>query len=276
MKKTHTYYSIQNKRYKFYYRGKSFPGENKTLINQEDNLIQKTNFNSLGYKVINLKTKLPYNQIVNEIKNYIKQLIEKEKKYKIKNFNLNQYHNYVDSKIHIKIINKLIRGIKFSKKIPRDKFEKVVSDVLKIDVKTKNKKCPKVIPNIFHIRIVRPNIKNDFNPPHRDVYLDYLKSAVNIYLPICGSNKKSSLTIFPKSHMINEKNIIKTSKNSFFNNQKFTVPTIIKSYPSIKMIRPNPKSNQMLIFSPYLIHGGGLNENTNLTRVSLECRFWRY
>ena len=51
MKKTHTYYSIQNKRYKFYYRGKSFPGENKTLINQEDNLIQKTNFNSLGYKV---------------------------------------------------------------------------------------------------------------------------------------------------------------------------------------------------------------------------------
>ena len=55
MKNTHTYYSIQNKKYKFYYRGKAFSGENRTLINQEDNLIQKTNFNNLGYKIINLK-----------------------------------------------------------------------------------------------------------------------------------------------------------------------------------------------------------------------------
>ena len=28
-----------------------------------------------------------------------------------------------------------------------------------------------------------------------------------------------------------------------------------------------------MIFSPYLIHGGGSNDSTNITRISLELRF---
>ncbi len=31
----------------------------------------------------------------------------------------------------------------------------------------------------------------------------------------------------------------------------------------------------MLLFSPYLIHGGAANREPDRTRVSLEMRFWR-
>ena len=39
--------------------------------------------------------------------------------------------------------------------------------------------------------------------------------------------------------------------------------------------RPNPGLNEVLVFSPYLIHGGAFNQQTDATRVSLEMRFWR-
>jgi ectoine hydroxylase-related dioxygenase (phytanoyl-CoA dioxygenase family) len=29
-----------------------------------------------------------------------------------------------------------------------------------------------------------------------------------------------------------------------------------------------------MIFSPYLVHGAGINEEEDLTRISLEMRFW--
>ena len=39
------------------------------------------------------------------------------------------------------------------------------------------------------------------------------------------------------------------------------------------MIRPNPSINELLLFSPYLIHGCSDNDNDNITRMSLEIRF---
>ena len=36
-----------------------------------------------------------------------------------------------------------------------------------------------------------------------------------------------------------------------------------------------PRPNEVLVFSPYLIHGGAFNQQTDRTRVSLEMRFWR-
>jgi ectoine hydroxylase-related dioxygenase (phytanoyl-CoA dioxygenase family) len=40
------------------------------------------------------------------------------------------------------------------------------------------------------------------------------------------------------------------------------------------LIRPNPKENEVMLFSPYLVHGGGYNFNADVTRISLEMRFW--
>lgn len=39
------------------------------------------------------------------------------------------------------------------------------------------------------------------------------------------------------------------------------------------MIRPNPNTNEVMIFSPYLIHGCSDNSNDDSTRMSLEIRF---
>jgi len=39
------------------------------------------------------------------------------------------------------------------------------------------------------------------------------------------------------------------------------------------MIRPNPSINEILVFSPYLIHGCSDNHNEHMTRMSLEIRF---
>ena len=64
----------------------------------------------------------------------------------------------------------------------------------------------------FFIRIARPQSENTFfdnNPPHKDIYLDRLRNAVNIYFPIIGSNEKSSLGIIPYSHMWKENEIKK-------------------------------------------------------------------
>jgi ectoine hydroxylase-related dioxygenase (phytanoyl-CoA dioxygenase family) len=41
------------------------------------------------------------------------------------------------------------------------------------------------------------------------------------------------------------------------------------------MIRPNPTEKQVLVFTPYMVHGGGYNSNKDETRVSLEMRFWK-
>ena len=41
------------------------------------------------------------------------------------------------------------------------------------------------------------------------------------------------------------------------------------------MTRPDPNPDEVLVFSPYLIHGGAVNLNEDMTRVSLEMRLWR-
>ena len=63
--------------------------------------------------------------------------------------------------------------------------------------------------------------------------------------------------------------------NSYFNHLKFSVPIVIKTSPYLNLVRPNPGKNEMLIFSSYMIHGGGINDNQDTTRVSIELRFWR-
>ena len=40
-------------------------------------------------------------------------------------------------------------------------------------------------------------------------------------------------------------------------------------------IRLKGKENEVMLFSPYLVHGGGYNFNADVTRISLEIRFWK-
>ena len=59
------------------------------------------------------------------------------------------------------------------------------------------------------------------------------------------------------------------------NNRKYVVPAVVHRDKGLNMVTPNPDLNQIMFFTPHLIHGGGVNTNKNLTRVSLEMRFFK-
>ena len=280
MKQSKTSYKIGNKSYSFKYSGKTFFGNNEVLLDRQDNLLEKTPFNKKGYGIVKLNKNISYKNIKTLVENIIKKKIKKYTKKNLRNFKLEKYHRYIDLENHYKVIKTISEGVEFQKEFSRKKIEKLLSKILSINVTTLNKNFKNknhkyyLDPKRFFLRIVRPN-KNDFNPPHRDAYFDNHANGVNIYIPVAGSNAKSSLPVFPKSHRISEKNVLRTSLNSKFNNLKFSVPLIVKTKPKINLTRPNPRKGQMMIFSSNLIHGGGINDNEDLTRFSIELRFWR-
>ena len=99
---------------------------------------------------------------------------------------------------------------------------------------------------------------------------------MNVWLPLAGCNKNTSLPLVPGSHLISENQIFRTSNNgAFINKNVYRVPCILKtSLGNLRMVRPNPKDREALIFTPFLIHGAAFN-NSSETRVAFELRFPR-
>ena len=115
--------------------------------------------------------------------------------------------------------------------------------------------------------------KYDNNPPHRDIYISRLRDALNLYFPVCGSTKKSSLGIIPQSHRWMESDISKIN-SPIINGYKYNVDFIANKEKIIRHMSNN--DDEFLLFSPYIIHGGAPNFNDKShTRISLEIRFWR-
>ena len=56
---------------------------------------------------------------------------------------------------------------------------------------------------------------------------------------------------------------------------RYTVPAVTGVRRGWRMVRPQVRPNELMVFTPYAIHGGGVNRNCDRTRVSLEIRFWR-
>lgn len=125
----------------------------------------------------------------------------------------------------------------------------------------------------FHLRIIRPG-QADHNPLHRDVWLPDYHNCLNIYVPVAGSTAQSSLTLVPGSHHWPENRTLRTAGGAVSNGVAFTVPGVLGSAAPLHLIRPNPGVGEVLLFSPYLLHGGAVNLNEDETRISLEMRFW--
>lgn len=237
-------------------------GDDEIIIQNEINLLDKTDFNDSGYSIF--KTNYDTDFLKKMIKNEIYLLTNKD-------INIEEYHNLITEEEHHKVLNNMPYKKNTSSELKQFciHLENIVSNIIKEDVKIFN--------NDVWVRICRPNNVSitDFNPYHRDTYLDFYKNVVNIYLPISGSNEKSSLTMHPGSHLWNENYTMTTKNGAYFNtkNKKYSVDAIVASKIPIDMKRPNPKENEFLLFSPYLIHGGAFNENENSTRFSLEIRF---
>lgn len=241
----------------------SFWGKDEVMIKNDINLLEKTDFNLKGYEIVSLS---PDSET---LKNFITKNISNIIGIPSQTIQIDKYHLYVNEEQHKQVLNSMPykKNDSHELRVFSEYIEKILSDLLKEKVKIFN--------DDIWVRICRPNTysKEDFNPCHRDVYLDFYRNTVNIYLPLVGSNEKSSLLVQEGSHLWNENITAITNGGAFFNNKKYSVDAITQSKIELNMVRPNPSLNQVLVFSPYLIHGCSDNNNDHVTRMSLEIRF---
>ena len=254
--------------------GNTVKGEDEVLLLKDENLIEKTTWNDQGFSIEKFVSEEDFILIKEGFKKLVSQKITESGGKIDANFTLEKYHLYVDNELHLKIAKLIQSGWNVSQfPIEIEQINKRISAIIGIDVSTKAKH---VDLNNFFLRIVRPQNFQDNNPPHRDVWLDRLRDAVNIYVPICGSNSQSSLGLIPGSHLLKESDIERTVEGAILNGTSYTVPCVISvKGEQPRLLRPDPKENQVMLFSPYLVHGGGYNFNKNITRMSLEVRFWK-
>lgn len=130
--------------------------------------------------------------------------------------------------------------------------------------------------NVCDIRIFRPynSSQMDNNPLHRDTWLPVLNNCLNVYIPLFGNNSLSSLSVIPGSHIWDRNCIYRTVENAKIQDIQYGLPAIAAIERDFSVIRPELGENQILIFSSNIIHGGALNLNNDLTRASIEIRFW--
>ena len=137
------------------------------------------------------------------------------------NLELDCYHAIVPSwELHVRALEK-------TKLLPTSEFpvdimliEQRISEICQVDLQVKN---PFDDQSVFHFRVIRP-ASNDNNPLHRDVWLEDYKDCINLYIPVAGSNEKSSLILIPGSHHWSESRIEKTIEGAEINGVKFNVP----------------------------------------------------
>jgi len=233
-----------------------------------------------GFTITQFLDKQKFLDFYDFIFQHITSHLKKIKTFNTSEFTLDRYHYYVDDNEHLMFLKSVAAGSFGMSGVPLSllpfsykEFDNLVSELC-----GKKFTCAKAFYYLFTnkhfwLRIVRPKSK-DNNPPHRDNHLKRNRKIVNIYAPIAGSNEHSSLPLIPGSHFWSDNELYITKGKAYVENVKFTNPAIVSSRRGLDMITPNPGLGELMVFTPYLIHGGGRNFNDDLTRISLEMRFW--
>lgn len=193
----HIKFKLNEKEQKLPVVGNVSYGDEVVLLEQDDNLIKSTDFNHNGFSINKFLDNESYLIFCDGIKDLMSELILKATGILVpKDFELEQYHHLINSdSLHAKIVAYLRDGFELQKlPIMLGRIEKRVSEICRVDVVAFNKNLKD---QNFYIRVVRPDGKNDNNPPHRDVWLDYYRNCVNIYLPICGVMRTLLFLWFP-------------------------------------------------------------------------------
>ncbi len=265
---------IENKQLEFQVDSATAYGEDLILLNNEDDLTENSSFKDTGYTIAPFLDHDVNNELKQDLKKILYEILTKIKKIEtsFEDFDLTKYHHYVNDDEHRAVIAPFQTWLDASKfSIDIALLEQRISEILGTEVTCL---APDRNMRSYAIRIIRPHSK-DYNPPHRDPWLDILKNAVNIYYPIVGSSVDSSLPLVPASHRWKESEIERTLTGAKVNGVPYTVPSVTGSTRNMHMVRPDPGIDEVLVFSPYLIHGGAYNFQNDVTRMSLEMRFWR-
>lgn len=269
------HYSINGREITYDIHGETHFGDNVILLNGADDLSKGAPWHLEGYCVKEFLDEDRMHFIRVGIQSEIKRRLEVATGRLIKDFSLERYHYFcAEPSVHFSVVNSL----KFC--LPIETFpidwrllDVRISEICGVSVTAKH--AEKIASSRFCLRIVRPNATMDNNPPHRDVWIDRLRDAINIYVPLAGNDENSSLSLIPRSHFWTEQEVERTKQGAVINGIAYTVPCAVSAKKGLHLIRPQVHPNQVLVFSPYLIHGGAVNLNPDTTRVSLEIRFWR-
>lgn len=265
-------YHVNGQTLEYSCEGDKIVGEPITLSEQGIDLTKEMAWHVAGYTISNLFSPHLNFQFENSTRHLLIKLW-KEAGLTIPDiFPLHHYHLAATTQeLHLKAVDK-------TKLLSVDQFpvnirllEERISDILNVSLKVHN---PFDNQKIFHFRVIRPKSR-DNNPLHRDVWLEDYKDCINLYIPVAGSDERSSLILARGSHLWPESRVERTKQGAVVNGQKFNVPGVTNIFDSYELVRPDPQPGEVLLFSPYLIHGGAVNFNEASTRISIEIRLWK-
>ena len=255
-----------------------FRGNDENLSRKYRDITLNCSWYNSGFTIHNLRESLDFEQLKSRLSETIKDVISNTNEdISLERFSLEKYHKYVNHKTHLNVIKKTRRLYSTDLKFDDRKVISVIEELINLPL---SYNLPGTDFKVWVIaRINTPN-SISFNPAHKDIYEsfdrdNYIPQMINVWIPICGVNQSTGLAMVPGSHLLNENKIERTKAGSFFEGNKYNV-NCIKSWnreSSMKLI--SPKEGSALIFSSHLIHGLGINNNNDETRVSLEFRLFK-
>jgi hypothetical protein len=247
--------------------------DGRVLLASDDDLTAGTTWAAEGYTVAEFLPAAEQAALREGLAQLVRRALADAGRLVPANFDVAHYHHVVgdDRDLHLAVVNrtKEYQQADFLP-LPAALLERRVGELCGRSVQALN---PWDNERFFHLRIIRPG-KADNNPLHRDVWIPDYHNCLNIYVPVAGSTAQSSLTLVPGSHHWPENRTLRTATGAVSNGVRFTVPGVLGSAEPLDIIRPNPAPGEVLLFSPYLLHGGAVNLNEDETRISLEMRFW--
>jgi hypothetical protein len=252
--------------------GETTYGADEVLLEGDDDLLARTPFAADGFTVAPFLPEGLYRTLVDGIDRLLFSAVHRVCPGPRPEVPLDGYHRAVTDAEHARLVRDT--GLHWAHEdlpVPMARVEERVSAILGSEVEAKN---PYFAQQRFQVRVVRPG-KTDNNPPHRDVWLDRLRNAVNVYVPLAGSSERTSLPLVPGSHHWRESDIERTLAGARVDGVPYTVPAVTGARRPLRLLRPRVRANEVMVFTPYAIHGGAVNRTADTTRVSLEIRFWR-
>ncbi len=263
-------FQIDNESYTYVLEGDFFWGKDEVLFQESDHLTRQCSWHEAGYTLVPLPNASVFPHLQKDIQTILQNICTDLDIYLPADFQLEDYHQYVSTAaLHQQVIARTRWLTRHDFSIDWSHFCSYISRILNHPVHLDN---PLLEKEIIILRISRPQ-SYDINPLHRDGYLDIWKDTVNLWIPIAGSNQYSSLPVLPGSHLWNEKDILRTaSKGASLNGLLYHVPAIAQAHHPLNLIRPNPQFGEILLFTPFLIHGSAFNQHNNTTRFALELR----
>lgn len=271
MAEHHVHYTIDGQPFGYTVQGKLAAPQNRVLVSEDDDLTRQCSWRDQGYTVVQAWDAAFSARLHKAALALIGEAFTAACGRPL-DVPLDQYHTALSDSEHLALVQRLKRSHLMADEVmPLYEMSTALGKVLGVPVT-----CYSAPIQRFgcSVRIIRPR-RMENNPLHKDVWLDHLRHAVNLYIPLAGSNNRSSLPLIPASHYWNEADISRTEESASVGGVGYNVPSVVSSAHGLAMTRPDVKPHEFMVFSPYLVHGGAVNLNPDTTRISFEMRFWR-